>query len=907
MTSVANSTAAMMIALAASGTVQAQIHVDAARIGCLDLVENKGNLTGVVGAACNGRDYCPYQALTGDQYKAMGVQIHGRTFCTQGMEVVFHCGNNAVTTIRVPGDAWTNPPAYLYCPGNVPSPIGAQPSPTGLRGFVDLHTHPLSNLGFAGKLIYGGVDAIPAPGLDGNPSGLDGNPAGGSLLPADPNCNRNVTARSVDEALGHDKSVHGGWNAHDNGCGDDFRVNLILFLQSALGAHDTQEDATGYPDFSGWPTWDDVTHQKMWVDWIKRAKDGGLRVLVALAVNNKTLADVVAGKSPITPGDGPDDDRASADLQIDQTKQFVARHNDFMEIAYSADDLRRIVLSNRLAVVLGVEIDDIGNMDKYPRQDGGPVPGPVPIPKTIGSFPLRSVAPTPEGAAAEIDRLYAEGVRYIFPIHLLDNKFGGTAAYGNGVFDLSTYRETGRFWNLQCVPSTDVDWKPSNDFPPKDPIVSTLFGILEDVKLGGKIPAPPTPSNCTSDSQGVRNAQPLTALGEAAIQHMMLKGMLIDIDHMSELSANRALQLAEAVKGGYPMNSGHNGVRGHSNKGDNSERSFTQQQYRRIFLLHGMAGVGSAKSDAYQWALMYNRVLTAMETPQLGERPVTVSWRATGMFGTDFNGMEFGMPQPRGGTISVPDPRRATCMANVDIPDCTELKAAALTACQAKMTKSKQVMAACTKEYPNIIQKLDCHGDCGRPPVQYTSAFQPSRLGAKVWNYNADGVPHYGMLPDFLMDVRSISKTPQEPDMRIGGADLVDNNLLNGAEYFYQTWKLAEQRSAELIPSGVPVVKPPALNVSIRQKGKNADGSEWIVIDAINSQTGKAVSASVQIMHPHPGKPATQIAAGVSGQRISYDCEKIDVAVLPGMKPPVQQCNAVVRAAGFPEVTLVVP
>src|ERR1035441_7780014 len=57
-----------------------------------------------------------------------------------------------------------------------------------LRGFVDLHTHPLSNLGFGGKLVYGGVDV-------------------GSLLPADPDCHHDVRATSMQQALGHDNST----------------------------------------------------------------------------------------------------------------------------------------------------------------------------------------------------------------------------------------------------------------------------------------------------------------------------------------------------------------------------------------------------------------------------------------------------------------------------------------------------------------------------------------------------------------------------------------------------------------------------------------------------------------------------------------------------------------------------
>jgi hypothetical protein len=39
------------------GAAQAQIHVDAARIGCLD-IQKDPNMTGLAGNACNGKISC---------------------------------------------------------------------------------------------------------------------------------------------------------------------------------------------------------------------------------------------------------------------------------------------------------------------------------------------------------------------------------------------------------------------------------------------------------------------------------------------------------------------------------------------------------------------------------------------------------------------------------------------------------------------------------------------------------------------------------------------------------------------------------------------------------------------------------------------------------------------------------
>jgi hypothetical protein len=55
----------------ALSTAQAQIHVDSARIGCLD-VQKDPNLTGFVANACNGKISCSYKAPTESQYRHEG-------------------------------------------------------------------------------------------------------------------------------------------------------------------------------------------------------------------------------------------------------------------------------------------------------------------------------------------------------------------------------------------------------------------------------------------------------------------------------------------------------------------------------------------------------------------------------------------------------------------------------------------------------------------------------------------------------------------------------------------------------------------------------------------------------------------------------------------------------------------
>lgn len=527
----------------------------------------------------------------------------------------------------------------------------------GLRGWVDLHAHPMVHLGFGGKLVHGAPDV-------------------GTRIPADDRCQKNVSARDMAHALGSDNSTHGGWGAFDNTCGDDIRKAVIDNLQSEKGIV-TPDKARGFPDYTHWPKWNDITHQKMWWSWIKRARDGGQRVMVALATHNQTLAAATSG-----PGDGPTDDKGSADVQIDETIRMVDRHKDFMEIARSPADLRRIVGAGKLAVVLGVELDAIGNFHK--------------------------IKPTQAQIAAELDRLRTKGVRYIFPVHLIDNPFGGTAIYEN-LFNTSNYREFGSFWSVRC--------HSNGPYPSSVPLENRIqhkvvhqgydaaIHFVKTVKLGIDANRYPSPPPTCSPGVGHANARGLTPEGEIAIREMMKRGMLIDVDHMSELTMDRAIAIAESIPGGgYPVVAGHTNIRNGGAK--SSERDITPTQAQRIGRLGGMVGLGGEGLNALEYAPRFKRV-------------ADLTGNRAG-FGTDLNGLVKGNP-PRAAAASI---------------------------------------------YGASFQP---HTDPGSP---------------KQWRLNVDGVAHYGMLADFVKDMRNAPN----------GAAIVDGPLMSGAEAFASMWEKAEKQ-----------------------------------------------------------------------------------------------------------------
>ena len=68
-------------------------------------------------------------------------------------------------------------------------------------------------------------------------------------------------------------------------------------------------------------------------------------------------------------------------------------------------------------------------------------------------------------------------------------------------------------------------------------------------------------------------------------------------------------------------------------------------------------------------------------------------------------------------------------------------------------------------------------------------ALARSKTGLRTWDYNFDGVAHYGMYADFVKDLRTV---PVSASLPITGKDLVDNHLLRSADYFFRMWERIE-------------------------------------------------------------------------------------------------------------------
>lgn len=158
-----------------------------------------------------------------------------------------------------------------------------------LWGFADLHNHQFSNLAFGGLLLAGKPfepSMSPRDGIGYALHCCGSNP----LIPC-----------------GEIECVSNPFNNHGLcGCGDIIGAALGEFLCHHVG---------GYPQFEGWPRWYSYTHQQVYFEWLKRAWEGGLRLMTMLAVNSEVLCLVVNGIYQC-------DDMEAVDRQIQAAKDL---------------------------------------------------------------------------------------------------------------------------------------------------------------------------------------------------------------------------------------------------------------------------------------------------------------------------------------------------------------------------------------------------------------------------------------------------------------------------------------------------------------------------------------------------------------------------------------------------------
>jgi microsomal dipeptidase-like Zn-dependent dipeptidase len=487
-------------------------------------------------------------------------------------------------------------------------------------------------------------------------------------------------------------------NQHGAGGLGDIMGNLIR--NSLTGELPFGHHVGGYPQFDGWPVANSVSHQTMWEEWLERAHRGGLQLMVMHAVNNEHFCK----NARQAPGRSCNDQEAIA-LQLQAARDFEAYIDGksggpgagWYRIVYSPEQARAAIARGQLAVVLGIEVDD-------------------PFPCSGGSLPCI------EAGLTRLNEYYASGVRHMFPIHFVNNSAGGAS-----------------FDKVLTVPrGTYVD-----------PTIGKLKHPYEvdvrDCKAQGYL-----------REGGLCNAIGLTQMGAVVVRRMMNLGMLLETDHMSDLSFRQALSLSQSAS--YPVVSGHTGfvelgttAKDHEKA---NEGNLTRERLDMVRQSGGMVAT-IANQGSLDEIISFDGGAQKIEhtcgnsSETLAQAILYVSSRAPGMpvaLATDMNAF-FPMPGPRFGSK----------------------------ACPRGKSNRYGVVNQGRVVYPFRALANDML-------MEQSLAVSNDPAVTRTFDFNLEGLAHIGMLPDLIEDLRVLG---------VGSAAL--DAVMASAEGYIRVWELSVQ------------------------------------------------------------------------------------------------------------------
>lgn len=319
-------------------------------------------------------------------------------------------------------------------------------SSDSIEGFADIHVHQMANLGFGGSIVWGDAYGSPTSTLGPIPSRFK---------------------------RGHDTT--------ETAVTDHIFKTLINTYVADLFGHSEQ----GWPSFTSWPNHDIWTHQQAYSDWVFREYQGGLRLMVLLAVNSEDMFG--RGENHLPPlirrhkfqkykqGGRTGNDMEALEWQVRQAYRLQSAIDDqaggtgkgWYRIVRDPDEAGQVVAEGKLAVILGTEVQHLFNCD------------------------TDRPACTPEALDEGLNRLEAMGVNYVFPVHHKLNQFAGPATF-----------------------------QPLNSGP-----TETCLDLGYECSSVG-----------------------LTYLGQQLIKKLASRGMLIDTEHMSRKAFDQAMTTVEALQ-----------------------------------------------------------------------------------------------------------------------------------------------------------------------------------------------------------------------------------------------------------------------------------------------------------------------------------------------------------------------
>lgn len=391
-----------------------------------------------------------------------------------------------------------------------------------LYGIVETHAHLFTNFGFGGGGMFHG-----AP----------------------------FHRLGVEHALPSCEPFHGVDGRRDligfafSGLDDVSLDSLLPALLTGMTS-EPNHHTDGYPTFTDWPnSWGSSTHQTQYYRWLERAWMGGLRLLVQHATTNSALCEFMSGIEAQRVRYSCND-MVAVEREIEEAyalERYVDAQSGgpgrgWLRIVTTPADARRVIEEGKLAIVLGIETSTLFDCFLVPRE----------------GYPTCDEA----HVRAELDRFQALGVRAIFPVHKLDNAFSP----GDGdrrVGQIGSFVSSGH-WSSFVLDCPSVD----SVFDHGD----VIFGGL-NMPRGEYLAAPPNDMSGFAE-RPIATLRPflpqlqepalegdycqgfgLTPLGETLIREMMLRGMIVEVDHLPRRSYLRAFELL--TEADYPAAGTH--------------------------------------------------------------------------------------------------------------------------------------------------------------------------------------------------------------------------------------------------------------------------------------------------------------------------------------------------------------
>jgi hypothetical protein len=390
-----------------------------------------------------------------------------------------------------------------------------------LYGFVDAHSHILSNFGFGGGGIFHG-----AP----------------------------FHRLGVEHALGSCAPFHGPDGRADflswgSNAAQDIRFEDLLTLLTTGLLPEPLHATDGWPTFSGWPAQRNDTHQTQYYRWLERAWMGGLRLIVQHAVSNEALCDVMV-KTGFQPARWSCRDMVNIDrqlLEIRRMEDYIDAQaggpgEGWFRVVESPQEAREVIGQGKLAVILGIEVPNLFDCYLTPRPD---------LPACDDAF-----------IEAQLDRYYGLGVRVLFPNHKLDNAF--TPGDGSkGIMELANFLQTGHWSDFvdDCPQvSTAFDKgavvfggfnMPREDYlsPAPNPLIELSMTPIVDL-----LPYADRLQEGGLDGDWCQQGD-LTPRGRKLFQGIIARGMIPELDHLPRRAHQSAFALLKDAD--YPAAATH--------------------------------------------------------------------------------------------------------------------------------------------------------------------------------------------------------------------------------------------------------------------------------------------------------------------------------------------------------------